>query len=511
MDLKERHSKVTANEHGRQSRHETSVKIRKQNKDDSVKKKRFDDAHLENMEAIPLTPRELDIHIMSFLTGFVNLLTSEEPGEVMFGVTSIRKLLTQGKQKDPTKTKIPIAEVIASGAVPILIQLMKQSKEEEMIYELAWSISNLLSGEVDQTYYVNSFGALEVFSNMYLNPELNPKIRDQIIWAIGNLAGDATFYRNIVIQNGVFQKLLVDIRNEEDVLNHIGNTEVYTFFLHNFCMGSPALTQFQYGELLITLSKVMEYHYRNHEIMRNVCYCIMDASKEVPGAYTLLRQTTIPMKMVEFAQCGGTEHLKQPAPYVYIFGMIAVGDAEYVINIGAVPVIIHVLLNSMTKPHVQERCCWALGLIASVNEHNTRVVLGDTWLSKLLVRIGYLMQVGDIDMRSAALSLVYDMVQSPDIIQMFRTYQIIKVVIDIVMGNTLDHSFRVMAMNTLNVMIRLDPGTVIQDFYNAGGRERLDDLELHPNKTIVEASQKLLSTIRYERGEEEEEEEEMDY
>lgn len=105
----------------------------------------------------------------------------------------------------------PIDVVIEAGAVPILIEFLRQNQElnlqvfsndvklSRFQFEAAWSLTNIASGNPDQTKHVIENGGIEIFCELLSSP--SNEMREQAIWAIGNLSGDNINARNRVISH----------------------------------------------------------------------------------------------------------------------------------------------------------------------------------------------------------------------------------------------------------------------------------------------------------------------
>jgi hypothetical protein len=61
-----------------------------------------------------------------------------------------------------------------------------------------------------------------------------PDVREQAVWALGNIAGDSPKFRDIVLREGALHYLL-DILNENN--NKLTMLRNATWTLSNFCRG----------------------------------------------------------------------------------------------------------------------------------------------------------------------------------------------------------------------------------------------------------------------------------
>ena len=116
------------------------------------------------------------------------------------GLITVRKLLSIVNSPH-------IQEVISTNISPVLI-FMAYSRPKEFALEVCWVLCNIGSGNAESTKYLIDIKSLEFFNQIFdLDPD-SFDLRDQIVWAVGNIAGESTLYRNIVIGSPICVKIL---------------------------------------------------------------------------------------------------------------------------------------------------------------------------------------------------------------------------------------------------------------------------------------------------------------
>jgi len=185
---------------------------------------------------IKATPQQtLSMHVELWrkcpfnLTNFSQLVedvNSKERFNQYRGTIGVRKLLSIDGP--------PIQPIIDANIVPRMIEFMRMEEEPQMQVEAAWVLTNVASGTTAQTQIVMDKGAIPWFSKILRSN--NKDLREQAIWALGNISGDSAINRNIALKHGVLQPLL-KIVDEPDANTNI--IKQGTWAISNLCRGRP--------------------------------------------------------------------------------------------------------------------------------------------------------------------------------------------------------------------------------------------------------------------------------
>lgn len=112
---------------------------------------------------------------------------------------------------------IPVQDCFNIGIPAALIQLYNDQKlSSELLCELTYCLCNLATGSHETTEELVRLGGLEVLQRLITLE--NSSNSEQAIWGIGNIAGDSSHLRDIVIYHRVHQtigKLVVNLNGKD--------------------------------------------------------------------------------------------------------------------------------------------------------------------------------------------------------------------------------------------------------------------------------------------------------
>lgn len=378
-------------------REDATVQLRKQQKDEVLKSKRMANEAQAQAGLVPGAGGDIGMAgqgaqmpaafgaapsmALEQIPALSQMLMSEDPQAQYNSTQQYRKLLSI--EQNP-----PIQEVIQAGVVPRFVQFLKEVNRPDLQFEAAWVLTNIASGTAEQTRVVVEQGALPIFVQLLQSP--NDDVREQAVWALGNIAGDSPNFRDLVLQSGGLNPIMTVLRESEKT-SMMRNA---TWSLSNLCRGKPPPPFEWVSPALGTLANLI--YSSDVEVLTDACWALSYLSDGPNERITAVIHAGVCRRLVELLL--HSSPLVQ-TPALRAVGNIVTGDdhqTQVILQSGALPCLVKLL--SHAKKAIRKESCWTISNITAGNREQIAEVINNALVPPVI----HLLSTGDFDIKKEA-------------------------------------------------------------------------------------------------------------
>ncbi|XP_058013898.1 importin subunit alpha-8 [Ahaetulla prasina] len=331
----------------RRRKNEVTVELRKARKEEQLLKRR----NICFLAEASLSPEKDEKNVVTqiSLIDIVELIQSDDLFLQLKAAQAVRKMLS--KQKNP-----PINQVIDSGIVPKLVEFLYYHDTPNLQFESAWALTNIASGTSEQTKAVVDANGIQGLLVLLSSPHIH--ICEQSVWALGNIAGDGSVYRDTLIRFGVIPPILSLVMPSTPV----GFLRNITWTLSNLCRNKnphPPLDAVR--QVLPTLTCLL--HHKDKDIISDTCWAMSYLTDASNNYIQVVLEAGVLPRLVELLF---TNELPVLTPAVRAVGNVVTGTDEQTqmaIDAGLLSVLPRLL--HYPKSLIQKEAAWALSNIAA--------------------------------------------------------------------------------------------------------------------------------------------------
>ncbi|XP_043724014.1 importin subunit alpha-4 [Telopea speciosissima] len=478
----------------RRRREDNLVEIRKNKREDNLLKKRREGLHLSQPHIEPSQSAQAVERRLESLPVMVQGVWSDNPVSQLEATTQFRKLLSI--ERSP-----PIEEVINAGVVPRFVEFLGRHDMPQLQFEAAWALTNIASGTSEHTRVVIEHSAVSKF--VQLLSSSSDDVREQAVWALGNVAGDSPSCRDLVLSNGALMPLLAQL-NEHSKLSMLRNA---TWTLSNFCRGKPPAPFEQVKPALSALQHLI--HSTDDEVLTDACWALSYLSDGTNDKIQAVIEAGVCQRLVEL--------LLHPSPTVLIpalrtIGNIVTGDdaqTQFVIDNQVLPCL-HQLLTQNHKKSIKKEACWTISNITAGNRGQIQAVID----ANIILPLVQLLQHAEFDIKKEAAWAISNATSggSHEQIQYLVSQGCIKPLCDLlicpdprIVTVCLEGLENILKVGEADKEMGKTDGVNIyaQIIDECEGLDKIENLQNHDNNEIYEKAMKILE--RYWVDDEEEE------
>jgi len=493
----------------KKKRDEYMVEIRKKKREHTLTKKRnldlSNDLRLENERLGKVTEENIDpnetmeeyiqkcariVYSLKDLPALLKAVNSSDVKQQYYGVIGIRRIVS--KDENP-----PIQEIIDANVIPRIIGFTERYEESQLQYEAAWALTNIASGTTAQTRSIIDKGGVTAFIRLLKHD--SPEISEQAIWALGNIGGDNTEFRDHILKSNVLAPLIeiIDKTGDEKVIKH------GIWALSNFARGNP-LPKFELVKSTIPVFAKVIQQTDDLETLVDAAWAMVylsDGKNENNNRVDLVLQTNICHGLVRHMSMDQT--LGALVPVLRILGNLLSGTEDQASEVLEAPDVVEKLVELATTHQnrtVVRESCWCLSNIAAGNPRQVQLVMKDHDQISRLMKIT---QRSEPEIIKEVLWIFSNATAKASPIQMIRLVEcyIIDLFCEYLKHDdpqnieiALDGIANVLNMGAYLANQNKTENQFLIELENKGGVVVIDNLQIHPSIGIYKRALKILET-----------------
>jgi len=259
-------------------------------------------------------------------------------------------------------------------------------------YEAAWALTNVLSGSTAQTMVVLGAQALPHFFQLLSSP--NEELREQAMWAVGNVTGESSELRNYVIDSRAIDYVLQCINFDALDQVPISLLRVATWTLSNMCRGKPAPDFNKVRGIVPTLARLIQLN--DEDLLTDACWALSYLSDGDNEHIQWVLENGVARRMTDLLL---HRSLAVQTPALRTVGNLLTGDdqqTQVVLNVGALTNLTQLLSSS--KKAIKKETCWAVSNVTAGNRTQIQFAIDSGILEPMID----LMKTAEFDVRKEA-------------------------------------------------------------------------------------------------------------
>eukprot|EP00036_Acanthoecidae_sp_10tr_P011438 CAMPEP_0182926124 /NCGR_PEP_ID=MMETSP0105_2-20130417/10857_1 /TAXON_ID=81532 ORGANISM="Acanthoeca-like sp., Strain 10tr" /NCGR_SAMPLE_ID=MMETSP0105_2 /ASSEMBLY_ACC=CAM_ASM_000205 /LENGTH=560 /DNA_ID=CAMNT_0025063997 /DNA_START=55 /DNA_END=1737 /DNA_ORIENTATION=+ len=319
-------------------------------------------------------PPVVDEKLDALLTEYTEGVMSEDLQLQSVSTMNFRKILS--KERDP-----PIQAVIDCGVIPTMVSFLEMHEVPLLQFEAAWALTNIASGNAAQTNHVIQANAIPIFIDLL--ESRTDDVKEQAVWALGNIAGDGPRCRDLVLESGILDPLLRVLKEayKVDGKHKISMLRNATWTLSNLCRGKSPPPNFETVAVSLNVLAALIYS-PDEEVLIDACWALSYLSDGSNANIQAVIGAGVCRRLVEL--------LRHPNPGVVTPALRTIGNivtgndiqTQVVLNCEILPCLKHLLRHD--KEAIRKETCWTISNITAGNRDQIQHVIDSDMLIPII-------------------------------------------------------------------------------------------------------------------------------
>uniref|UniRef100_H2YTX7 Importin subunit alpha n=1 Tax=Ciona savignyi TaxID=51511 RepID=H2YTX7_CIOSA len=355
----------------RKKRQDGNVQLRKCKRDEQLLKRR--NINMEDLNTSPLKEMNRQVGDVFVATVLVSGSLVMKFDDIVIGITQSSDeaqqfICTQNARKILSRERHPpISKMVEANIVTKLVEFLSWTHNPAMQFEAAWALTNIASGNSEQTTAVVNSGAVPSLIALLCNEQKNA------MWALGNIAGDGASMRDFVLKKGIVKPLVQLVTDDAPVMTTTPKNDTF-----------PAPIEFLPPKPHMDSLSTTFFSYITTYVKTDVCWALSYITDGPNDRIELVLKTGVVEELVRLLK--NTSDGLLLTPVLRVIGNIVTGTDQQtqVLDLGTLEAFPKLLAHD--KPTIQKEAAWTLSNITAGTQSQIQAVI-DHHLIPILIAL----------------------------------------------------------------------------------------------------------------------------